>query len=269
MRESSIQRKGVAPVLREVTEVRLGAAQSLWGEGQTHPAEQRFANEFVTALKLKRGIDIAIFGSGLCGGARTLADQLQTRVSCFEWDPVMAAAAAGLNLKSSAGFLVKNQLIEVADGFPVGRQYDSIIMALRLYERPDQAKLIKQIASALKPGGSLCMVNYLSCNETIPAEQRSVLFPNAAPGPLWRASDLHFALVGAQLDVVFETNVSQKFREAIVSGFGAMKDIVLAIMRQQANAGEALTQEVKVWAARHDAMKAGILDMRCTIAAKR
>jgi hypothetical protein len=40
-------------------------------------------------------------------------------------------------------------------------------------------------------------------------------------------------------------------------------------MRNQAQAGEALTKEVQLWAARHDQMKAGRLEVRCTFAMKR
>jgi hypothetical protein len=86
---------------------------------------------------------------------------------------------------------------------------------------------------------------------------------------LWRPSDLHFALVAAGLEVGVEFDVSQKFRDAIVLGFGGMKDIVLSVMRDKASAGEALTDEVKLWAARHDLMKAGKLEVRCTFAMKR
>jgi SAM-dependent methyltransferase len=247
----------------------LTAAQALWGEGNLQPAEARFATDLATALKLKRDRDIAIFGSALCSGARAMADQLKARISCYEWEARQVALAVSLNLRSSAGFLLKTHQVSATDGFPAGRQYDCILVVLRLHQRPDRGRLIKQLAAALKPGGTLCLVNYLGGAEPLPPETRERLFSDAAPGPLWRASDLHFALVGAGLEVGVEFDVTQKFKEAIVSGFSGMKDVVLSIMRQQANAGEALTEEVKMWAARHDLMKAGKLEVRCTFAMKR
>lgn len=254
---------------RETRHCSISAAQALWGEGHLYPAESRFACELATALNLKKGKDIAFFGSGLCGAARALAGQLETRVSCYEWDPALAAAAAGLNLRSSAGFLIKSHSLGVSDGFPAGRTFDCLMVVLRLHQRQDKRKLIQHMAGAMKRGGTLCLVNYLGGPEPVAQDTRDTMFADAAPGPLWRASDLHFALVGAQLEVGFETDITQRFRDAIVAGFGGMKDVVLSIMRQQANAGEALTNEVKVWAARHDAMKAGKLEVRCTIAVKR
>jgi SAM-dependent methyltransferase len=247
----------------------LSAAQALWGEGNTQPAEQRFAMDLATALKLRKDKDIAVFGSGLCSGARAIAGQLKARVSCYEWDAGLYGGGNALNARSSAGFLIKTHHIAFAEGFPAGRQYDCVFVVLRLHQRPDKNRLIKQLAGALKPGGTLCLVNYLSGSEPLPADARARLFADAAPGPLWRATDLHFALVSTGLEVGVEFDVTAKFRDAIVAGFGGMKDVVLAIMRQQANAGEALTQEVKLWAARHDLMKSGQLEVRCTFAMKR
>jgi SAM-dependent methyltransferase len=247
----------------------IGAAQSLWGEGHLFPAEGRFATELATALKLKKHQDIAIFGSGLCGGARALAEKLSARLSCYEWDQALGAEAATLNMRSSAGFLLKTHQIEMQAGFPAGRQYDCVFVFLRLHQRPDRAKLIKQLAAALKPGGTLCMINYLSGAESLPLDIRQKLFADAAPGPLMRLSDLHFALASAQLEIGMEFDVTQKVRDTVVAGFAGMKEIVLSIMRKQASAGEALTHEVQLWAARHDQMKAGRLEVRCTFAMKR
>lgn len=269
MSAAAVQGQEASQPAKQSTQCALSAAQALWGEGNIQPAEQRFASELAVALKLKKDKDIAIFGAGLCGGARTVAGQLQARISCYEWDPTMAAAAVNLNLRSSAGFLIKSHQIALADGFPAGKQYDCVFAILRLHQRPDRGKLIKQMAGALKPGGTLCLVNYLGGAEPLPPEARAKLFADAAPGPLWRASDLHFALVSSRLEVGLDSDVTQKFRDAIVAGFGGMKDVVMAIMRQQATAGEALSDEVKLWAARHDLMKAGKLEVRCTFAVKR
>jgi SAM-dependent methyltransferase len=233
------------------------------------PTEARLAAELVAALKLKKDKDIAILGSALCGGARILADKLQAKISCYEWDPAMAQLSTGLNSRSGAGFLLKTHQIAIADGFPAGRQYDNIFVFLRLHQRPDRGKLIKQLAAALKPGGTLCTVNYVSGAEPLAQQTREKLFSDAAPGPFMRLSDLHFQLVGARLEVGMEFDLTQKFREAIVASFAGMKDVVLSIMKNQASAGEDLSQDVKLWAARHDEMKAGRLEVRCTIAMKR
>ena len=247
----------------------LTAAQALWGDGNVFPAEARLAAELAAVLKLKKDKDVAIFGSALCGGARVLADKLQTKISCYEWDPAMAQMAAGLNARSGAGFLLKTHQIALADGFPAGRQYDCVLVFLRLHQRPDRAKLIKQLAAALKPGGVLCTTNYVSGAEPLSQEAREKLFSDASPGPFMRLPDLHFQLVSARLEVGMEFDVTQKYREAIVGGFAAMKDVVLSIMRNQASAGEDLSRDVKLWAARHDEMKAGRLEVRCTLAMKR
>lgn len=247
----------------------LVAAQALWGEGNTHPAERQFAIDLAAAIKLKKDKDIAIFGSALGSGARALVERLGARISCYEWVPSMIARAAALNMKSSAGFLINAHHLAPEDGFPAGRQYNCIFSILRLHQRADRNKLVKQLAATLKPGGTLCLVSYLGGAEPIVPEVRAKLFADAAPGPLWRPSDLHFALVAAGLEVGVEFDVSQKFRDAIVLGFGGMKDIVLSVMRDKASAGEALTDEVKLWAARHDLMKAGKLEVRCTFAMKR
>lgn len=256
-------------VLKASPQSALSAAQALWGDGCIFPAEQRFALDLASALKLRKDKDIAVFGSSLCAGARAIADQLKARVSCYEWDGDLYSGAIALNGRSSAGFLIKTHQVSVAEGFPAGRQYDCVFVVLRLHQRADKNRLIKQLGAALKPGGTLCLVNFLSGAEPLPPEARAKLFADAAPGPLWRATDLHFALVSTGLEVGVELDVTAKVRDAIVAGFGGMKDVVLSIMRQQATAGEALTEEVKLWAARHDHMKAGRLEVRCTFAMKR
>jgi hypothetical protein len=172
-------------------------------------------------------------------------------------------------MRSSAGFLLKCHDVTLGNGFPAGRQYDTIMTALRLHQRPDRAAIFRQLAGSLKPGGTLCMINYLSGAEPLPQEARDKLFADAAPGPLMRATDLHFSIVKVGLEVGMEIDVTQKFRESIVAGFAGMKDVVMSIMRDKASAGEDLTQEVKLWAARHDQMKAGRLEVRCTFAMKR
>jgi hypothetical protein len=51
-----------------------------------------------------------------------------------------------------------------------------------------------------------------------------------------------------------------------------MKDVVLTVMRNQAKgsvlAGQALSDMVKLWAARHDALKDGRLEVHCALATK-
>lgn len=246
----------------------LAAAQALWGEGNLFPAEPRFAVELASALKLKKDKDIAIFGSGLCGGARELAGHLNARISCYEWDAALSAMAKCQNVKSSAGFLLHSHQIEPSHGFPAGKQYDCVFILMRLHQRPDRSKLLKQMAGALKPGGTAVLANYVSGAEPLTQDLRQQLFSDAAPGPFMRAPDLHFALGSAGLEVGIEFDVTQKFRDAIVAGFGRMKDVVLSIMRQQSVAGEELGHDVKLWAARHDQMKAGRLEVRCTFAMK-
>jgi hypothetical protein len=250
----------------------LEAVQALWGEGTLFPSELRLAGELVPALKLARDKDIAIFGSGLCGAARHLAAMLNCKLSCYEWDPRLAAAAHTLNSRTKEGFLLKQHTPSMQDGFPAGRHYDAIIAPMRLHERQDRQKLVKQMSSSLKPGAVVCVIDFLSGQELLSSERRERLFPGAATGPLWRKTDLQFALVSGGLKVTADVDVTAKFRDSIVTGFGNMKDVVLTVMRNQAKgsvlAGEALSEQVKLWAARHDALKDGGLDVCCMIAVK-
>ncbi len=263
-----------APQPPPVSAVQLEAVQALWGEGFFIPVERVFAKDAIAALKLNRDKDVAIFGSALCGMARELADTLNSRVVCYEWDQGYAQAANTLNLRVTAGFSIKHFGITRSDGFPAGRQFDAIICVMRMHERKDRPQVIKAMSAALKPGGMLFLVDLVSGPEPITAERRQTIFGAAAQylPIIWRLSDVQFALVSAGLRIDADVDITARYRDAIVANFTQMKEVVLSVLRSQTTgtvgAGDALTDQVKQWTARHDALKKGELAVRCFLATK-
>jgi SAM-dependent methyltransferase len=252
----------------------IEAAQALWGEGYVMPSEKRYAQEAVAAMKLSRDKDIAIFGASLCGAARDIAEALECRLSCYEWDSAFADACVPLNTRSPAGFLLRVVPVGLREGFPAGRQFDSILSFMRLHERPDKPQIVKQMAGAMKPGGQILLLDFLSGPEPLSPEKRSTLFPRLE-GPatqVWRTADLHFALLSAGFKIDADVDISAKFRTVIVAGFAQMKSVVLSVLSSQPAGSErssdALNRTVKLWAARHDALRDGLLAVRCTVATK-
>lgn len=253
----------------------LEAEQALWGKGNLTPGAQNLALEAAALLKLTKDIDIAVFGAGLAGVARDIGAATGGRVIAYEWDENLARAAARLNAQFKSGFQVKLQTVVLSGGLALGKRFDALICNDRLHALKNRIPLLCILGTAVKSGGVLLFTDYVAGELPMDEKQRERCFPGFGqmPWPLWSASDVQAALTEAGFWVETIEDLTPRYRKYTLETFTNMKAIALQVMTGKPSGtgepvGAPLTASVRMWAARHDAMKANTLQVQRFIALK-
>lgn len=253
----------------------LEAEQALWGAGYLSPGEPAFGAEAAATLALSKDMDVAVFGAGLCGAARDIGAATDSRIIAYEWDETLETAAVRVNAQFKSGFHVKLQPLTLSGAMALGKRFDALICHDRLHALKNRIAILSNLGRAVKAGGSLLLSDFVAGEEPMDENQRARCFPaqNQMPWPLWSASAMQATLTEAGFQVARIDNLSPSYRKHTLASFTKMKSIVLQVMAGKPSetgkpVGAPLTAAVRTWAARHDAMKAGTLQVRRFMAIK-
>lgn len=202
---------------------RLAVTDALWGEGYQFPGGELEAVRLAKPMGLTAAASLLLLGAGSGGAPCSVATQLGAWVSGFESDPNLAAVAIDRIARRN---LSKRAQIETWNpAQPSFRQhFYHHGLALEALHGGQPERTLSAIASALKPGGQLMMVELVADS---PLDQSNPIVATWArlerrdPGALPKQDTITRILGRLGYDVRVAEDVSQRHIQHALSGWRA------------------------------------------------
>lgn len=243
----------------------LVAGEALWGAGRLLPGDETLDLSFGSALGLTKGKRLASFGPDLGARAVLAAQQLQVKTDQFAEEPLLQSAIQ----ETFAGTkkLAKDLSVHLFDGSPGSvpkGKADGVLFYLAA-PRPDVAEALAFTAErVLRPGGSGLLFDLFARRNDDPLiepcrgpEQRQFLDEDAVRAALEAAG---LEVRGQEDRGADLLNAWQEATERVRHDFEDFQALLLQTGGQHAAA--AALQDIMVWRARADALRAGRLTAR-------
>lgn len=154
----------------------LVVAEQLWGDGALGPAEDKFVAELGERLSLNAETTLGYLGIGLGAAARSLADQTDVTITGYEPNADVADRGTEQGKAAPGG---KNVDIRhmAFDRFELPKDaFDVVAGKESLHDVADRERVFKQIAHALKSGGTLLLTDYVVTSDPLDAGTCLTLF---------------------------------------------------------------------------------------------
>ncbi|MGD0434561.1 MAG: methyltransferase domain-containing protein [Acetobacteraceae bacterium] len=202
---------------------RLAVTDALWGEGYQFPGGELEAVRLAKPMGLTAAASLLLLGAGSGGPACSVATQLGAWVSGFEADPNLAAVAIDRIARRN---LSKRAQIETWNPTqPTFRQhFYHHGLALEALHGGQPERTLAAIASALKPGGQLMMVELVAdspLDQSNPVVATWARLERRDPGALPKQDTITRILGRLGFDVRVVEDVSQRHIQHALSGWRA------------------------------------------------
>lgn len=148
---------------------RLAVAESLWGDGFIFPDGQQETLRLAKPLALSNATSLLLLGAGAGGPACCIAAELGAWVTGFEADPDLMAAATERSLQGGFGRRAEIKPWEPAEANFSRRSFHHAL-ALEALRGDASGPVLVAIFRALRPGGSLVMVDLVANEPLDPAD---------------------------------------------------------------------------------------------------
>jgi cyclopropane fatty-acyl-phospholipid synthase-like methyltransferase len=254
---------------------RIRVAEALWGGGNFGPGDAEFLTALAAQLGLNKEMSIGFIGVGLGGAARALVDETEVWITGYEANATMAAF--GIEQCAIAGKAKKVE-ISVADYETIAlppRKFNDIISKETFYLVRDKARLVKQVAAAIKPGGTLLFTDYVTPGAPLSPEERDKFFIRDL-GEALPIAPLHYAqlMSEAGFDLRVDEDISHNFGAYVTNGWANLRRMLDQLAEHEPNAAERalfmriVAEEAALWGNRLEAFRAGRLAVHRFVALK-
>jgi cyclopropane fatty-acyl-phospholipid synthase-like methyltransferase len=254
---------------------RIRVAEALWGHGNFGPGDAEFLTALAAQLGLTKEMSIAFIGVGLGGAARALVDDTEVWIAGYEANPTIAAI--GVEQCTIAG-KAKKVAISVVDyetlALPA-KKFNDVISKETLYLVKDKARLLGQIASHMKPGGTILFTDYVAPAGALSAQERDQLFASEL-GEAMPISPTEYAklMTDVGLDVRVNEDISGSFGEFVTQGWANLRRMLDQLAANEPNPAERalfmriVAEEAAHWGNRLEAFRTGRLAVHRFVALK-
>ncbi len=247
----------------------LVVSEQLWGPGALSPGEEGFIAELKQRLKLGTEAMLAYFGVGLGGAARLLVDQ--SEISIRGYEPDADAASLGMEQCRRAGRGKKVAISHVTFDFLKlpKEKFDAIVGKEAFHDVADKARIFKQVARALKSGGSLFFTDYVVTGDPLDASTCTTLFGKRSMPVSPCSADTYLALITSHgLDVVANDDLTDFYIGRVTEGWSNLRALLDHMGAQVDNPVRrmhflrAVADEAAMWANRLEALRGRKLEVR-------
>jgi ubiquinone/menaquinone biosynthesis C-methylase UbiE len=240
---------------------RVKIAELIWGDGFSFPGSVEHTLEMVKPFGLTKEKSMLDMGCGLGGATRAITKSFGTYMQGMDVSPALAKAGMGQSEKAG---LTKKAPIEWFDPATVelpAKRFEAILVRQILCPTEDKARLMKEIAKGLKPGGMLMVTDF-------------VLQEKAAKGPVYAAwekgedhpprpitlAQLTKAFADNKIEVRIAEDMSVGFKALVTQGWAKLADLLKpgALGPDEA---KVLVNEIELWQRRLAALSANELQI--------
>ncbi|MGF1455026.1 MAG: methyltransferase domain-containing protein [Alphaproteobacteria bacterium] len=244
----------------------LTIAQALWGEGYLGPGDRDFILSLVSQLAISRDKSLALLGIGLGGPARDLCRDSGIWVSGYEARPDLIEPASEQCLMAGLARKVSVQHFDPqTTALPDGK-YHIVMSRDEFHTLGRQDHMMGQVYSALRPGGSALVTDYVVTEAGDPERLATTAFSDIWGGAvLTTADDLARAMREAGFDLRVRKDMTDAYIDLISAttpGWGRLLDMLQNGDERVCDRREfvqALARETEMWGERLRALKAGEL----------
>lgn len=230
--------------------------QLIWGPGFTSPGGPDVVLDLVGSLAATPNTTVLEVGSGLGGGARTIAEEYGARVSAWELDPDLAAegAAQAKTHKLQDKALVQHLDIDNPE-FPENLCQGALVRDA-LYRVEDKAALLTGVVGAIKSQRDLVITDFMTAGSD-PALDGWIA-GESGPVFLWDEDGARACLETLELDVRSFHDNTDAYVSMILRGLDAFTR-TLQEQRPPRHQLVPTVYEVERWARLVAALESGAL----------
>jgi ubiquinone/menaquinone biosynthesis C-methylase UbiE len=220
-------------------------------------------------------MSVGFVGVGLGGAARALVDETEVWITGYEANPT--TAAMGVEQCTIAGKAKKVE-ISVANYETMTlpqRKFNNVISKETFYLVQDKARLIKQAAGAIKPGGTLLFTDYVAPGGPISAEEQGKFFIKDLGEAMPVApADYAKIMADAGLDMRVDEDISPNFGAYVTNGWANLRRMLDQLAEHETQGVDRaifmriVAEEAALWGNRLEAFRAGRLAVHRFVALK-
>ncbi len=238
---------------------RVAIAESLWGEGFLSPGGSAEVMRLAVPLGATAASTLLLVGLGAGGPPRVLATGVGAWISGYDTDPgLVHLARARINREGPA--LAKRASVaqwtdKVAAGKPHTCHHAVMLDGLR---GPDPTQMLAGVASMIRPGGQLAMMELVAETSDPAIDAWRALERRRAPLP--READITACLAGLGLETRVVEDQSPRHMHQTLRGWQTLVH-VLDHARPTAAQAAPLVMEAEIWLRRLRLIEAGQVRM--------
>jgi cyclopropane fatty-acyl-phospholipid synthase-like methyltransferase len=225
---------------------RIVLAQRLWGEGFVEVGGAELVKQLAVSLNPTPNVSLLDMSAGLGGAARALNEMFGVYVTGLEAHPELARIGAEMSKRKG---MAKVASVEHYDPmtFAPARLYNGILVREGLFHQPHLGEVFTRAVKALKPGGTLVLVDYVRVPSENPNTrylawidaERQMVHP-------WTTQQYGAACKELNLEVHAFEDMTDAYRKTVLQGWAAMlADLHLTDLGE--GEATALVEEAEMW----------------------
>ena len=234
----------------------LEILQLIWGDGFTSPGGPDFVLELVRTLAPVPDSTILEIGSGLGGGARTIAEEFGARVLAWELDPDLAAEGASQAKANRMQDKAKIQHLDPANvEFPSNKCKGALVRDA-LHRIEDKEALLTAVVGAVNAQCDVVITDFMTAGADPSVDAWTV--GEGGAFFLWDEDAARASLAGLGLDVRGIHDNTEAYLSMILRGLGELTR-TLQERRPPRQQLIPTVNEVERWARLATALESGAL----------
>jgi len=271
--DTSIQLDAVTD--SEALKIRIKVSEQLWGPGNLGPGDAEFVTELCGSLRLSKEKSVAFLGVGLGGAARAITNETEAWITGF--DSNEAVAREGIEQNTFAG-KAKKVTVTVCDYETLSlpkKKFNDVISKDELHLVHDKARLIKEIAETIKPGGTFLFTDFVAPGEPLTPEQLALLFSSQWGTPRPVSPGVYAKFVqDAGLDLRVNADITPRFAQMVTGGWANLRRLLDHMAGEETDPSRralllrVVAEEAGIWANRLEAFRDGRLALYRFVALK-
>ena len=240
------------------SEDRIAVSELAWGEGHTRPGDREFMQKTAQQLNLDSSASMLDLSAALGSNAREMAESFGVWVAAL--DPSTKLTEKSAEKSAEAGL---SELVPVANYDPETVElpedsYDCVVARDVLFTTKNKERLFETIAEALKTDGELVITDYMLARTGADSDALRDWTASEPLRPyLWSVEEFVAILLQLKLDIHLKEDLTERYRGLIVAGLEELMAKCEDHEKLDKQAGDALLNEVELWARRKAVLESG------------
>mgnify|MGYP003668039139 CR=1 FL=1 len=252
----------------EWSESRQQLAQMLWGDGFSVPGEPDYVLDLAKPFGLTGENTLLEIGTGLGGGARTIAAKIGAYVEGFDLSPEIAKRATELSVSQNLEKKATIRAFEPASLKLRPHYYNACLVRETLMAIEDKAALLDKIVAALKPNCAIVIADLFLAEPSpgafaamaLGAEQGDIFPSDAAP--------IVAKLKELGIEIRVNSDETHAYADSVRRAWAAVGEKLKAKPVSTEESGTLLA-ETNLWLKRLEAYDAGEIQKRRIVGFKK
>lgn len=207
------------------TDGRVQFCRRLWeieeGDEVVDPGGADYTYQLLKPMTLSSEMSAADLSSGLGGGTRKAAQDLNTYIDGFELDEELAKRAHALSAKHGMDRKVPIKNFDPSAFTLPEKRFNGLLCRERLYRVNNKDRFLGMMFKSLRPRGHMMLTDFVIENDMDIGDRNieAWLLKDGKDQSLWTAKDYRKTLIEMGMDVRISEDETAKYRSMVLRGW--------------------------------------------------